>query len=199
MAVALSGFAFDGNMENGGVGVNLGIYPVQGEQIAKKTVRKSCRDGEGKIKYDGEIMREKDDAYMVDCTVTGADAGTLDAPKLSLEYLFEEHIFPQIAVLVAPGGYPEGFLPIFQGDNAGPHICAIFHNYVKDHCAEMGWKWEPQAPHMLHMNNLDLAVFPAMLKRHSTILRESISGIPSDVTPTMVETESLDTELAQLG
>ena len=66
MAIALAGFAFDGKMQNGGVGVNLGIYRVQGAQILKKTVGKSRRDREGKIKYDGEIMREKGDAYMVD-------------------------------------------------------------------------------------------------------------------------------------
>ena len=40
MMVALTGFAFDGNTENGGVGVKLGIYSVQGTQISKKTVRK---------------------------------------------------------------------------------------------------------------------------------------------------------------
>ena len=140
MAVALTGFAFDGNMENGGVGVKVGIYRVQGARIAKKTVREIFRDGEGKIKYDGEIMRKKDNAYMVDCTVTGADAGTSDAQKFSLKSLFEEQIFPKIAVLVAPGGDPKGYLPIFQGNNAGPHICAILQNYVKDYCAAMGRK-----------------------------------------------------------
>ena len=59
---------------------------------------------------------------MVDCTVTGADAGTLDAPKFSLKYLSKEHILPEIAVLVAPEGDLEGYLPIFLGDNLGPHI-----------------------------------------------------------------------------
>ena len=137
MAVALKGFAFDGNTDNIGVGVKLGIYRVQGAQIAKKTVRKSCRDGEGKIKYGGEIICDKYDTYMVDCTVTGTDASTLDAPKFSLKYLFEEHIFPKIVVLVAPKGYSEGYLPIFQGNNAGPHICAIFHNYMKEYCTAM--------------------------------------------------------------
>ena len=62
---------------------------------------------------------EKDDAYMVDCTVTGSDAGTSDAPKFSLKSLFEEHIFPEIAV----------------------------------------------------PNNLDLALLPAMLERHSALLK----------------------------
>ena len=39
MAVALTGFLFDGNMDKGGVGVKLGIYCVQGAWVAKKTVR----------------------------------------------------------------------------------------------------------------------------------------------------------------
>ena len=131
MVVSLKGFTFDGEMDNGGVGVKLGIYRVQGARIAKKTVRKSRCDGEGKIKYDGEIMREKSNAYIVDCTVTGSDAGTSNAPKLSLKYLFKYHIFPEISVLVDLEEYFEGYSPIFQGENVGPHICAIFQNYVK--------------------------------------------------------------------
>ena len=62
--------------------------------MAKQTFRISRRDGEGHIKYDGGIMRRKGDAYMLGCTVTGEDAVTSDAPKLSLKYLSEEHIFP---------------------------------------------------------------------------------------------------------
>ena len=34
----------------------------------------------------------------------------------------------------------------------------------------MRWKWEPQAPQTPHRNNLDLAVFPMMSKRHSHLL-----------------------------
>ena len=94
MVIALTGFSFDGNTENGGVVVKLGIYRVQGAWIAKKNVRKSWRDGEGCIKYDGKIMCEKGDTYMVDCTVTVADAGTLDAQNLFLKYLFKEYILP---------------------------------------------------------------------------------------------------------
>ena len=80
----------------------------------KEDCYKNWRDGEVRIKYDGEIMRKKGDVHMVDFTVTGADAGTLDAPKFSLKSLSEEHILPEISVLVAPGGYFEGCLPIFQ-------------------------------------------------------------------------------------
>ena len=141
MTVSLTGFAFDGNTENEGVDVNLGIYHVQGARISKKTVRKFCRDGEEGIKYDGEIVCNKGDAYMVGFTVTEADDGTLNAPKFSLKSPSEEQIFPEIAVLVAPGGDLEGYLPIFLGDNSGPHICAIFHNCVKEYCVSMGWKF----------------------------------------------------------
>ena len=35
----------------------------------------------------------------------------------------------------------------------------------------MGWKWESQAPQMPYIKNLDLAVFPAMLKRHSALIK----------------------------
>ena len=74
------------------MGVKLGIYCVQGVIIGKKTVRKSQRDGEGEIKYDGEIIRKKGDAYMVDFIVTGADSRTYNAPNLSLKSMFEEYI-----------------------------------------------------------------------------------------------------------
>ena len=83
MAVAFTCFSFDGNMDNVGVVVKLGVYPVQEARIAKKTVRKIRRDGEVKIKYNGEIMCDKVYSYMVDCTVTGLDSGTSDALKFS--------------------------------------------------------------------------------------------------------------------
>ena len=38
-------------------------------------------------------------------------------------------------------------------------------------------KWEPQAPQMPHLNNLDLAVFPAMSKQHSTLLNNIMSRV----------------------
>ena len=47
---------------------------MQGLQIAKKTLRESGCDGEVEIKYDGENMCEKGNAYMVDCTVRVVDA-----------------------------------------------------------------------------------------------------------------------------
>ena len=42
----------------------------------KEDCYKNWRDGEVRIKYDGEIMRDKGDAYMVAWTVIVADYGT---------------------------------------------------------------------------------------------------------------------------
>ncbi len=107
-------------------------------------------------------MRNRGVWYVVDCNVTGSDEGTATDPKFALMGLFQGTIFPRVAELVGPGGEYEGYVPVFQGDNAGPHQDGTFKQYVEDQCRERGWKWEPQAPQMPHMNNLDLAVFPAM-------------------------------------
>ena len=45
-------------------------------------------------------------------------------------------------------------------------------NLVDNHCTQRGWSWHPQAPQMPHMNVLDLAVFPAMSKRHISMCRD---------------------------
>jgi hypothetical protein len=106
-------------------------------------------------------------------TVTGSSEGTTDNPKFSLKALFENVIFPRVEQLVGPGGPYEGYTPVFQGDQAGPHEDKAFRDFVGSHCEVMGWYWKPQAPQMPHMNNLDLAVFPAMSKRHSALIRSS--------------------------
>ena len=146
-------------------------------------MRESRRDEEGKLHYDGELVRMKGDAYLVDCNVTGSDEGTSDKPKFLLLALFRDHIFPKVARIVGPGGEYEGHMPVFQGDNAGPHIDTTFENFVKEICEVRGWRWEPQAPQMPHGNVLDLAVFPAMSKRHSRLLKQySNKMAPADVT-----------------
>jgi hypothetical protein len=71
--------------------------------------------------------------------------------------------------LVAPDGVYNGYLPVLQGDNAGPHV--DFHTFVKGFCERKGWKWEAQAPQMRHINDLDLAVFSMMSKRLSSLLK----------------------------
>lgn len=84
---------------------------------------------------------------------------------------FKEIVFPAIKKLVGKGGKYEGYRPIIQGDNAGPHRDERFMNYVKDFCERMGWYWEPQGPQMPHINVLDLAVFPQMSRNHCELVR----------------------------
>jgi hypothetical protein len=180
MAVAFTAYAFDSHIENGGHGIKLGFFRTHKCKIAAKTVRESRIDeATGGRKFDGEVIRNKGDAYFVDCNVTGSDEGTATDPKFALMGLFQGTIFPRVAELVGPGGEYEGYVPVFQGDNAGPHQDGTFKQYVEDQCRERGWKWEPQAPQMPHMNNLDLAVFPAMSRRHSAVLKEHSNTVAS--------------------
>ena len=96
MAVAFTAYAFDGNPENGGDGIKIGLYRVQGARIAQRSVRESSRDEDGNLKYDGDIVRMKGDAYLVDCNVTGSDEGTSDNPKFSLLALLRDHVFHKV-------------------------------------------------------------------------------------------------------
>ena len=46
------------------------------------------------------------------------------------------------------------------------HEDAEFKNFFREHYGSKGWYWEPQAPQMLHMNFLDMSVFPETPRRH---------------------------------
>lgn len=89
---------------------------------------------------------------------------------------FEKSVFPAIQQLTKPGSPFEGYLPVFQGDNAGPHTDAKYEKFCKEFCTNKGWLWEPQAPQMPHMNVLDLSIFPAMSRRHCHLIR-SMHGV----------------------
>ena len=65
----------------------------------------------------------------------------------------------------------QGYTPVIQGDNAGPHAEESFVQFVEGCCEAMGWHWEPQAPQMSHTNILDLSAFPCMSKRHAALSR----------------------------
>jgi len=176
MVVAAVAYAFEGNIENGGDGIKLGLFRCQAAKIAKKTVRKS-RWIDGKVRYDGDIVRRKGDSYLVDVTVSGSDDGCSSHPKFALLRLFVDVLFPMLELLVAPCGRFPGYTVVIQGDNAGPHVDATFSREVLRVCAPHGWHWEPQAPQMPHSNVLDLSIFPAMSRRHSSRLRDTGSSM----------------------
>jgi hypothetical protein len=167
MAIAFTAFALEDSMDNGGVGEKLKLIRAQGKKVASKTQRKAVRQLDGSIRFNGEIIRNKGDVYNVDCAVTGSNSGTSASdPKCPLLPIFLEIIFPMIHNLIQEGGKYEGYTPIIQGDNAGPHQDAAFLGGVKGYCGDHGWHWEPQAAQMPHMNVLDLSVFPNMSRRH---------------------------------
>jgi len=84
-------------------------------------------------------IREKGDARLVDCCVTGSNEGTKKDPKCSLLLVFKELIFPAILNLVGPGKEYEDCHVTIQGDQAGPHENATFSQFVNDFCTEQGW------------------------------------------------------------
>ena len=172
MGVCTVGFAFDDCVENGGTVVKLDFSRCQSFKVAGKLQRKSKRDDDGKLVYDGEVLRRKGDLYKVDCNVTGSSCGTADDPKFALLRYFLDLVFEAVKDLVKVGGQFQGYKPIIQGDNAGPHQDAQYKKGVEEYCEKEGWKWIPQGPQMPHVNVCDLSVFPCMSKRHTQLTRE---------------------------
>jgi hypothetical protein len=58
---------------------------------------------------------------------------------------------------------------------AGPHCDKEYLDFCREEFENRGWQWEPQAAQMPHANDLDIAVFPSMSKRHSQTLRDFAS------------------------
>ena len=158
MVVAVTAYAFENGFEGGGDGLKIGCYRAQGVKMARRTVRAYNPVSR---KYDGSLVRKKGDAYLVDCNVTGSSKGTEDNPKFPLKEVFQRAVFPAVddlvfqravfpAVddLVKEGGEYEGYLPIFRGDNAGPHkekTKGGLDTFCAEYCEERGWRWEPQS------------------------------------------------------
>ena len=161
MGIAVVGIGFQDTLENGGEGVKILFQRAQSAKVAQRLARNK----------NGDILRRKGDVYWVDCNVTGSSHGTCKDPKFPLIEFFRHSLFPAIESLIGPEGNFHGYTPVIQGDNAGPHIDATLSKFVRDFCTSKGWLWEPQGPQMPHINVLDLAVFPAMSRRHCSEAR----------------------------
>jgi hypothetical protein len=168
MGTAVTGYAFEDCMDNGGIGIKLGFYRAQCTKRAKKLVRKyNSKTG----KYDGDVVRKKGDLYTVDTTITGTDQGSMSYPKWPLKRMFEKSIIPMLKELTQGRRAKfKGYTVVIQGDNAGPHV--PLHKWLETICKTEEWLLEPQAPQGPHFNNLDLSVFPAMSKRHTALCRQ---------------------------
>jgi hypothetical protein len=90
MAHATVGYCFDGNPENGGEGLLIGLNRCQAYKVAQKAYR-----GKSGIKV------VKGDCLLTDCNVTGTDVGTPDKPKFALRALWEYSLLPSLDALVA--------------------------------------------------------------------------------------------------
>ena len=106
------------------------------------------RDPEtGKLTFKGNAVKHrKGEPFLVDCNVTESDVGTPTEPKFALKFLWEHTLIPTIEALVAPGGPCEGATVIFQEDNAGPHNCRVYRDFLEDSFTERGWFIRLQAP-----------------------------------------------------
>ena len=78
-------------------------------------------------------------------------------------------MFLEVRRLVGPGGKFEGYLPVWQGDNAGPRFETNSLTFLHVFFAREGWEMEPHAAQMPHINTKDLAIFPAMPRQHTTL------------------------------
>ena len=115
----------------------------------------------------GEYIQDKwcvgrGDLYHVDSAVTGSNYGTPYEPKWPLLPTFVETIIPMIEYLVSPSFKYEIYTPLFQGDNAGPHINAANLSGVKGYCEIKRWNWGSKASQMPHMNVISSSGFPYM-------------------------------------
>lgn len=186
MVMALVGFAFEDNVENGGVGMTLGFHRIQAAKVAQREVNKTDPESGKRPRagvtlpsgYVGELVRSAGEVFFGPVEVVANNRGTSKNPKFSLMY-FLEVIFAQVAKIVGPGGEWAGYTPIFQWDGAGPHTAKALVKYATEYCAKVGWGWEPQSSQCPYLNVLDLLVFPLLSKKHSDLLRQYSAAAPA--------------------
>ena len=118
MAVAVTNFAFNYSIDNGGDAIKIGFVRAQQYNIANRLV---TRNTETNADVSRKVVREKDDPWLVNCSVTGSRLGTPDNPKFLLKGYFRKTILPIVGELVSPGEKYAGYNTIFQGKNSGPH------------------------------------------------------------------------------
>ena len=191
------GFCFHGDVENGGDGFLIGAHRCAAFQVPQRDIYFSSKNPvTGRTVFKGnKIKHAKGNPYLVDCTVTGTNAGTAYSPNFPLRQLWEHSLIPSIKALIAPGGPCAGATVVFQEDNAGPHTEHEYASWMQTTFQDLGWKVELQAPqgtfsniyetllyaHVYclmffyctgpYTNVLDLYLFPSMSHRHNSMLQ----------------------------
>ena len=118
MVHACVGFLFDSHIEHGGLGLKISRDRCAVVRVALKDQRESRRTDDGRLVFDGPIVRRKGDLYPVDANVTGSKEGTSTNPKFALLNLWKHKLFPLIDKLTASGEC-KGARVIIQQDHAG--------------------------------------------------------------------------------
>ncbi len=140
------GFCFNGNVENGGDGFLIGAHRCAAFQVPQRDIYFSSKDPvSGRTVFKGnKIKHAKGEPYLIDCTVTGSNAGTPIAPNFPLRQLWEHSLIPSIKALIAPDGPCAGATVVFQEDNAGPHTEHAYAQWMQTTFQELDWKVELQ-------------------------------------------------------
>ena len=88
MVIAITAYAFQGHIENGGYGVKVGQIWCEFAKVASRSVKESQRDWSEKVHYNGKLKWKAGDVFFVEATLTGSDAGTSLMPKFSFQFKF---------------------------------------------------------------------------------------------------------------
>jgi hypothetical protein len=142
------GFCFNGNVEYGGDGFLIGAHRCAAFQVPQRDIYYSSKDPvTGRTVFKGnKIKHAKGQPYLVDCNVTGSNAGTAYSPNFPLRKLWEHSLIPSVKALIAPDGPCAGATVVFQEDNAGPHTEKEYSAWMQTTFNELGWHIELQAP-----------------------------------------------------
>ena len=120
MGIALLGMDSEYSLDNGDISVKIVFQRSQIDKVIQRNIV-------GKFII---IIKNKQDIQCVHCNVTGSNDVTSKDPNFQLQMLFETCLYLVIEKLVCDGHPFEGFDPVIQGDNSGPHQDKCFYKYV---------------------------------------------------------------------
>ena len=103
MGICTVAYTFVDCVENGGVAVKIDFSRCQSHKVSGRMQKKARMTDDGKLVYDGEVLRRKEDLYLIDCNVTGPSCGTADDPKFALINYFRGLVFETVKDLMKMG------------------------------------------------------------------------------------------------
>jgi hypothetical protein len=170
---AMGRICFTNSPEEGCDGYNaISLNRCHGFKVCRKTtkeVTKNTITGRNESKNNA-IKNNKCDLVLQDCNVTGTDTGTPSNPKFSLKDLWEDCLLPQLDVLVAADGPCRGHC-MSPRRQCRPAQRRPIPSMARGRIQEKELAVRTSGPSRAYTNVLDLQLFPAMSKRHSSLLQ----------------------------